>query len=217
MGTSAFACIAKPAWPLSDRASSSCRTLLHRATPFEALVRQLCRGIKVVQLRRNKAREFPGYFRANVKVRVPSRACTAFHSARCGYRAQYHFSIRNGEKANAFAVRSLVNAIRPQLRDTRLMTKQWIERSLLSSDSKVWIHQGQWLRRGARLLLVQRWTHKLRSGDRKRRKLAHWATLVPEREAAIDVKGAFVTLDGKPLRVRAKPKRGRQLHELGFT
>jgi hypothetical protein len=215
--TSVFACVSKSEWAVSDRMRNSCRALLHSARPFEALVRELCCNIEVVRVCRNKSRDFPGYFRASVKVRVLRRPCTAFHSARCGYRAQYYSGVRNGEKANAFAVRSLVNAIRMQLCGTRLMTKEWIERSLFGNDSKVWIHQGQWLRRGARLLLVSRWIDELRSDDWKRQKLARWATLVPERERRIDIKGTWITLGGDFLSVKAKPKRATHLHELGFT
>jgi hypothetical protein len=65
------------------------------------------------------------------------------------------------------------------------MTKQWIERSLFGSDSKVWIHQGQWLRQSRhrdRLLMVERWMRELDTNDKKRRKLARWAILVPQQE-----------------------------------
>src|SRR5688572_26309453 len=116
MTASSFASIAKDEWVLAMDAPTACRALLHRPLSFEAVVQELCGNIKVIQVRRNRAISAEGYFRANVKVRVLRRACTVLHSARSGYRAQYYHSTNNGERANAFAVSSLVNAIRPQLR-----------------------------------------------------------------------------------------------------
>ena len=220
MAASAFATIAKHEWALSPNTAKPCRALLHRPLSFEAVVRQLCAKIKVVRVRRNRAKSVDGYFRATIKVRVLRRSCTAFHSARSGYRAQYYRSITNGERANAFAVSSLVKAIRQELRDTRLMKKDWIERSLMGRDSKVWIHQGQWLRqsrRRERLLMVERWIRELASDGKKRRKLARWATLVPQQESAIDIKGAFLTMDGRALPINPKQGRSKQIHDLGFT
>jgi hypothetical protein len=218
--TTAFATIAKDEWALSTSTPKPCRALLHRPLSFGSVMRQLCAKIKVVQVRRNRAKSADGYFRASVKVRVLRRPCTLFHSGRSGYRAQHYRSITNGERANAFAVSALVKAIRAQLRDTRLMTKEWIERSLLGRDSKVWIHQGQWLRQSRRrdqLLMVERWMRELASRDKERRKLARWASLVPQLESAIDIKGAFLTMDGEPLPFNPKQGRSKQIHDLGFT
>jgi hypothetical protein len=100
------------------------------------------------------------------------------------------------------------------------MTKDWIERSLMGHDSKVWVHQGRWLRqsrRRDRLLMVERWMRHLVSDDKKRRKLARWASLVPQQESAMDIKGAFLTMDGQPLPFNPKQCRSRQIRELGFT
>jgi len=216
----AFAIITSRDWALSPSAPKACRALVHRSQSFESVVRQLCAKVKVVRVRRNKARSADGYFRAHVKVRVPRRSCTVFHSARSGYRAQYYRGIAYGERANAFAVSALAHAIHGQLRDTRLMTKEWIERSLLGHDSKVWIHQGLWLRhsrRRDRLLVVKRWMREVSSKDKKRRKLARWATLLPQQENAIDIKGTFLTNDGEPLPFNPKQGRSKQLHDLGFT
>ena len=217
---SAFASVAKDEWALAAHTPNRCRALLHQASTFESVVRQLCASIRVVQVRRNRAKTAAGYFRASVRVRVLRRSCTVFHSARSGYRAQYYDSVANGERANAFAVSALVAAIRAQLTDTRLMTKDWMERSLLGRHAKVWVHQGHWLRQSRRrdqLLLVRRWTRELDSEDKKRRKLARWARLVPHQETAIDIKGAFLTMDGKSLTSNSKPARGSQIHDLGFT
>jgi hypothetical protein len=217
---SSFATVPKAEWALSGDTPKQYRALLHAPRSFEALIRDLCAHVKVIDVCRDKAQSFPGYYRAEVTILVRRLPCTAFHSARFGYRAQYYASIRNGETANAFAVSSLVVAILSQLRNTNLMTKAWIERSLLGRDSKVWIHQGQWLRfarRRDRLLMVQRWMRKLSSLDSEHRRLARWSTLVPRQEHALDIKGAFLTLAGKPLRCAAKPERGKQLHEIGFT
>lgn len=220
MVASAFATIEEKDWLLAHGTPKHCRTLLHGRQPFETIIRQLCSGIEVIEVHRNKAKSCPGYFRAQVRVRVHRDRCAVFHSGRSGYRAQYYKSVANGERANAFAVSSITRAISSDLRDTRLMSKKWIERSLLGRDSKVWIHQGQWLRqwrRIDRLLVVKRWNREVDSDDAKRRKLAVWASLVPQYEDRIDIKGSFLTLDGEPLSANPKQGRSEQLYELGFT
>ena len=58
---------------------------------------------------------------------------------------------------------------------------------------------------------------ELASEDKKRRKMARWATLVPQQEDAIDIKGTFLTIDGEPLPFNPKQGRSKQIHELGFT
>lgn len=220
MPASAFASINKNEWKLSDDTPNRYRELLHGAMSFEAIVRELCARIRIIEVHRNKAESAHGYSRAHVKVKVHRDACTMFHSGRSGYRAQYYDGISNGERANAFAVRSITKAILSQLSDTRLMSVEWIEQSLLSRNSKVWVHQGQWLRyarRSDRLLIVERWHRQLASDDKKRRKLALWASLVPQQEDRIDIKGEFLTLDARPIDINPKQGRSKQLYELGFT
>jgi hypothetical protein len=67
------------------------------------------------------------------------------------------------------------------------------------------------------LLIVERWNSQLASHDTKRQKLALWAGLVPQQEDRIDIKGEFLTLDGRPININPKQGRSKQLYEIGFT
>jgi len=220
MTGSDFARINGTEWLLSSEIQPTWRALLHGSFTFESIVRKLCREAEIVEVHRNRAKSFPGYFRAHVKVRVGSDTCAVFHSGRSGYRAQYYRSIKNGERANAFAVSLLTQAIRSQLSDGRGVSRGWIERSLSGRTSKVWIHQGLWLRyarRTDRVLRVAKWINEIDSTDQKRRKLVLWSSLVPRDEDRIDIKGTFLTIDGEPLAADPKIGRSADLHDLGFT
>jgi hypothetical protein len=220
MTATAFANIGRNEWLLSAEIEVARRALLHNSLVFEAIVQKLSHEAKVVEVHRNRAKCFPGYFRVHVKIRVSTDTCTMFYSGRSGYRAQYYLSIANGERANAFAVSTLAQAIRPQLNDARQMSKGWIEQSLSGRASKVWIHQGRWVRHernSDRMLRVARWIRELAATDERRRKLALWGSLIPRGEDRIDIKGTFMTLDGQPLTANPKIGRNTDLHNFGFT
>lgn len=220
MSAAEFARINASEWCLARELEQQWRAVIHASETFEEVVRRVSNEGQVIEVHRNTANLNAGYFRAHIKICVTPATCASFHSGRSGYRAQFYRSTANGERANGFAMASITNAIRSQLRDTRLMTRAWIERSLLGIGSKVWIHQGQWLhlkRNSDRLLFVARWRRELCSSDERRRKLAVWGSLVPRDEYRLDLKGALLTLDGEQL--GSSPKKGRSddIHELGFT
>ena len=220
MVTTKFACIDLNEWRLSGDIEQEWRALLHSSQTYESVIQRLSCEAKVIEVHRNKSKCFPGYFRAHVRVQVSAESCTLFHSGRSGYRAQYYRSITNGEQANTFAVLSLAHSILPQLGETRLMVKGWIEKSLCGLASKLWLHQGLWLRNkrnSDRMLCVTRWMRELSATDKHRSKLALWGSLVPRYEDKIDIKGTFLTLDEVPLASNAKVGRSKDLNELGFT
>ena len=143
-----------------------------------------------------------------------------FHSARCGYRAQYYHSIATGERANSLAVQTLIEAVDSQIEDSRLISQSWIQASLTGTTTKAWIHQGLWLRYrkcSDRMLGVSRWLKGLDSSDPRERRLAQWARLVPREEGRIDLKGTFLTLKGVPLSINPKEDRSKEIRDLGFT
>jgi hypothetical protein len=64
-----------------------------------------------------------------------------------------------------------------------------------------------------RNLMVKRWL-KAKPTDGKR---LLWATLTPAAEVRIDLKGAPLTLEGKPLSASLKPRRSIDIYEVGYT
>ena len=141
-----------------------------------------------------------------------------FHNSAAGYRAQYYRSVRTGESANEYALRQLVPPIIQLLGDVRKPTcpSWWVERSLLHSEAKLWIHQGLWLRHSKKSdgkLAVRRWlAYKWKKTHQQL-----WPRLIPRNETRIELKGGPLTIDGTPLTRSVKPTRGRQIFEAGYT
>lgn len=171
-----------------------------------------------VRICRDPSKSERGYWRAIVRLHVDIESCLLYHCGNSGYRAQYYVSPMLGDAANRKAVEVLCAAIDSQLRVES--DADFLLSSLRSNSAKAWIYQGTWCRRSAfddRLLEVPRWLLQLDSSDKNRRKLARYSTLVPLQEHRLELKGAYITLDGSAELETHKPNRARQIHELGFT
>jgi hypothetical protein len=191
--------------------------LLHAPT-FEEIVRQIGERSKILSHKRAILRDCAGYFRFEVTLEMSATIVDLFHNSAAGYRAQYYYGVKNGEAANEYAVRKLVPRIMQLLEGSQKRTcpLSWVEKSLLQPEAKLWIHQGSWLRLGKltdRNLLVGRWLDYRR--DKKRKDC--WPLLTPEHETQIDLKGAPLTLEGKPYNKSLKPDRGKHIHDAGYT
>jgi hypothetical protein len=141
-----------------------------------------------------------------------------FHNSVAGYRAQYYRSVKVGKAANKHAIQQLGPRVMELLSREfkRTCPPWWVEKSLRHSEAKLWVHQGHWLRsprRSDRNLMVKRWLGS--NPAKKRRQL--WATLTPGKEMRIDLKGAPLTLAGKPLTQSLKSRRSFDIHRVGYT
>jgi hypothetical protein len=164
---------------------------------------------------------YPKYFRACISLKSDRAAVDLFHNGPAGYRAQYYKSESNGDRANRYLLDHLLARVIQLVtaQHKRTCPPNWVKKSLEDGDAKVWIHQGPWIRHSRavdRYLVVTRWVKAQQSTDKKRRKKARYAGLIPRSEDKIDLKGGFLTLSGKPLGT-LKPGRARDLHQLGFT
>ena len=215
-----FGCVPIETWRL--RLPESRRRRLIEAPTFEAIVEGLRASAHILSLRREKLKRQEGYYRVVAVLKVDAQALDLFHNSRCGYRAQYYLGTEAGENANSYAVKVLSSRIKELLSgyQKRTCPSEWVERSLLHEEAKVWIHQGTWLRanrRSERNLSVERWTAGLTSADRKQRRRATWAMLTPGEEQRLDVKGGFVTTEGCRFRAPLKPGRSEDICKFGFT
>ena len=215
---SKFIRVSSHEWALGPGVGLTRRRRLVRATTFESLVRRIVGGLKILTHRRARLRDYPGYYRAEVTLKVDPTIVDLFHNSAAGYRAQYYQSVTNGESANEYAVQQLVPRVMRLLSAVRKRTCPgwWVQRSLLHPEAKLWIRQGPWLRhpkRSDRQLAVRRWLAYRWTKKHKQ----HWSSLIPKSETRIDLKGAPLTLDGTPLKKSLKPSRGRQIFEAGYT
>jgi hypothetical protein len=213
--------VPKNEWEIGTTAKVSQRKRLLDEMPYEEIVAHLEKEAIVVEHKRERARNSPLFFRAQVTLKVGASTVDRFHSSIGGYRAQFYDSVERGLRGNAYALARLVPLVLDRLDGLlkRTCPAEWFEQSLSDPAAKVWIHQGSWWRHaktGDRHLRVSRWLEQQSSPDPDRRAKARWGALTPDEETRIDLKGAFLSLSGTPLG-SLKPDRALNINQLGFT
>ena len=215
-----FACIPASDWCLSSGLEKPRRNVLREYIPFAKIIDLIAQHAELVSIKKEMLDCRPDYHRVAIILKTDPKAVDLFHNSRCGYRAQYYYCVENGESANAYTVKTLALKIKEILANKEALPWVWVEKSLLDSDAKVWIHQGSWFRQrriSDRNICIQHWTSKLKSADACDRKIALWGTLSATGENRINIKGGFVDSNGEPLGISLKLKRGQQIHDFGFT
>jgi hypothetical protein len=189
---------------------------------FEQIVCLVFSSARVINYRRERHSSKTDFWRIVVTLEIDAVTVDRFHNSASGYRAQYFCGVRIGETANRYAVKTLLPRVMELIAGNPKHTcpHSWIKKSLDSAQSKLWIHQGRWLRhakREDRYLRVQRWMQALASEDISDKKKAKWGCLAPSHETKIVMKGAFVNSDGIRLRNKQKPSRSRDIRNFGFS
>ncbi len=217
-----FVRISQGEWRLSDCMDRRRRRRLQSETTYEQIIWRVIDEATVLEHKREEACLKPGFFRVVVTLKVEPETVDLFHNSAAGYRAQYYLAASNGDCANAYALKQLAPRIRKLVdgQAKRTCPCWWVEKSLLDANAKLWIHQGHWLRhakRNDRHLRVLRWIDQQACRDSDRRKKAVWASLTPNQEARLELKGGFLECEtDKPLG-SLKSTRAQDIHELGFT
>jgi hypothetical protein len=190
---------------------------------YEEIVQRICDEMHVVDHRREQHKTNARFYRFSARLECDSKSVDLFFNSAAGYRAQYYLDPRTGEKANRHACSKIGATVLGRLGGNLKSTcsrKEWLKQSVQDSTAKLWIHQGLWLRYAKlsdRRLAVHRWRENSKSSKcGKAKKLAKWATLVPDSERRIVFKGGFWTLDAT-VRGPAKQGRSQQIHSFGFT
>lgn len=215
-----FKNIPKAKWRLSDNITSSRRQRLLQGDSFEKIVDRMVREARIISLKRERCDEKKNYFRVAITIEINRETIDLFHNSSCGYRAQYYHGIRNGERANVYIVEKLKHRIMELLSQTteikRTCPLDFVEKSLSGKSAKVWIRQGLWLRyRRKQDQIVYAWSDcKPKNGQESKRK--NMAFLGPEDETKIELKGAFVTLEGNN-EINLKEDRSEHINKYGFT
>ena len=211
-------------WHLSDQVYLERRKRLVHGPTYEQIVASMAREAELVGHKRGQKPCNSGFFRVLITLKMKPEIVDLFHNSAAGYRAQFFHSVQNGDGANTYAIKILLPQLKKLLEVNPMRTCQWnwVKKSLLDSQAKLWIHQGPWLRHNRKkdwLLLVQRWmeAQQSSSNDNEEKKKARWASLVPHLETRVDIKGGCLSLSGEPMGEQLKPNRGKDIHELGFT
>ncbi len=156
--------------------------------------------------------------RAILRVAVCPELVDLFHNSASGYRAQYYFSPKEGDRANRYALEAMI----PRLRQACRSHHSWrmIEASLAHPQAKIWIHQGLWHRRIPKLmrnLHVARWDANAPLFRPEKPRARFWASLTPDQEHRLVIKGGFVTHDFNTAMNPKKEERSQELHDFGFS
>lgn len=211
-----FSKVSPATWRLNSNRDWHC-------TSFEELVEQLVAQLNVEFLYRNefKNQSWGSFYRPIVKINAGYDLVKAFHCAEFGYRAQYYLGENNGDEANRYFMGKATPKILEGVEKINKYTCKvnWVEKSLQSEHTKIWIHQGLWLRqnsRDIRRLKVDRWVKQICNPDSGFSKKAKWSQLVPQ-ENRLEIKGGFIKLNGDKLPIDPKPERASEIHRFGFT
>lgn len=215
---SIFTRIPPSEWSLSKRIHGFRRQRLLHGIGFAGIVRHVVKQVTVVTHKRKRIRDYPGYYRAEITLRVSSKTVDLFHNSAAGYRAQYYRSAKGGKVANKYAIRQIGPRVMELLRGAykRTCPPWWVKKSITHSEAKIWIHQGHWIRSprcSDQNIKVKRWLESVPAKIERRL----WATLTPGNEIRIDLKGAPLTLAGKPLTKSLKRGRSFDIHRVGYT
>ena len=216
-----FVRIPRDIWCLEGLEKDRKESLL-RAMPFNQIVDRIVEEATILSHARKRSCKDPQFFRAHIILKLSPSTVDLFHNCSTGYRAQYYHSVRNGQRANTYALYKLIPRVNKLVADRlkRTCLWWWVEKSLLHPEAKVWVHQGLWLhhaKRTDRHLFVAKWVMQQASANKGERKKAKYATLTPDRETRIDIKGGFLTLDGERPSNLYKPARAKDIHKFGFT
>ena len=173
---------------------------------FEKIVSAIKKKARVISHRRERKKKDKKYYRVRIRIKIGKEAVNLFHNSEAGYRAQYAYSVKNGERANKYLIQQICPRILQLLdkKHKRTCKLSFIKTSLLGSYSKAWIHQGKWLP-------MQKKTVP------RCKKLRRWGLVMSSGETCIDLKGTYLNSEGKEILKDDKPKRGLEIHKYYFT
>ena len=208
-------------WCLDSALPSERRCRLLSSPSYEDIVAFMKNDLTLETARCQRATSGEKAYRVVVKLRSTSAAVDLFHNSVSGYRAQYLLSTSNGEAANSYALEELLPTVAPLLLKRRpTFPAVILEQSLRHPWTKMWIHQGVWLRRARtdqQVLHVPDWESQPSSSLPRAKKLARWGKLAPDTESAFVIKGGFVLPDGSHRFGQPPKNRAEDLHTCGFT
>lgn len=211
-----FVAIDSAAWGLPDQSDDA-------VVAYEEIIREIAATCRVIAHSRDRSKKVRRAARVVVTVETAPRLVHLFHNSRAGYRAQYYSSSELGEQANRYAVEQLTPIVLRQLHQAhkRSCPLDFVEASLSGLRTKVWIHQGLWLRAAANadcLLYPDHWAAcaKRAKGKNARKKL-RWGSLAPKVETRLEIKGTVLSPDGLEVTAAFKRRRGFEIHNFGFT
>ena len=191
-------------------------------TDFGTITDEVSRQLHLAYFKRERLREHSEAFRVVLTVCLPAKVVDELHNGAGGYRAQFYLGVSQGERANRHLIDRMLPVLQSACRDEHKRGCPWsfVEASLSGTDAKVWIHQGDWLRRkrhSDRNLMTPRWLQNSESMNLRCGKIGVWAQLTPAQETRVVLKGGAVDHGNQSLGIVLKPSRSQELYDFGFT
>lgn len=208
-------------WRLDGAVPGARRRLLLEPPDYNEIVEHLLQDISLEDARCQRAEDSVKAYRVVTRLRTTPRAIDLFHNSAGGYRAQYLSSASLGEAANNYALLTLVPVVVSLLLQKRVnFPSVVLDQSLRHPMTKIWIHQGRWLRcarRDQHVLKIPSWASRAASSEPRIRKLVRWGMLVPDEESSFVIKGGFVFMNGRHRLGELNKNRTQDIHTCGFT
>jgi hypothetical protein len=228
MPTSQFVTLPPTIWALDVCiADHNRRKVLLSPPSFEETVARLCDAVSVRAVRSEQMKSWEGCSplprRVSVILEVYEDCdlVDVFHNSAASVRAQCLYSVELGSIALDFARDRLRERSLRLIQMRRLgpNMRELLERSLPLPSTKVWIHQGHWVRHARtsdRQLRIAQWEAHEVTATGEEKKLLRYGSKAPDAPAAIDLIGGWVHPSGLTIG-KAIARRPFEIHKYGFT
>jgi hypothetical protein len=226
MRDTGFATLPPSVWVLADSIAPDRRKKLVEAPAFESIVDGLGKCARIHSCKRSRQNRSPTPWpkRAVVVLAFPGGEhwVDLFHNATTGIRAQCLYDVELGSLALDYARDALRERALELLENHRMTAslRSFAALSLRDDSTKVWIHQGLWVRHArtdVRELLVSQWQCASPRAEGEA-KLLRYGSKAPESPPQIDVLGGLFdeNLHGCESKKQAGD-RPLQVSRFGFT
>ncbi len=223
--TTDFVTLPPEVWLLSDSISTERYALLSAPPTFEETVGALRDHAAIQSCKRARPNRSSTLWPKRVVVVLAfpggERWVDVFHNSASGVRAQCLHSVNLGCQALDYA-RDELRSRTIELLEGRGLTRSlrdFAHISLGDDSTKVWIHQGEWVRH-ARAdihgLRIAKWDNCVPSNEFEAR-LLRYGSKAPERPALIDVLGGLYDEIGTAKPGKPPLHRSHQIQRFGFT
>ena len=229
MPAGAFVTLPPSIWVLDASIRADRRKSLLNPTSFEDIVASLCEFVSVKAVKSKQMDCWKGTLpipeRITVQLEVRDEKqkhwVDLFHNSAAGVRAQCLSDVELGGAAFDYARDRLRERARVLLPDHRMRAtlRAFTARSLDLESTKVWIHQGLWVRHASmadRHLRIAQWEANEAGADAKARTLLRYGSKAPTDPSAIDLIGGWLHPSGKRIG-KAPGDRPLQVKRYGFT
>jgi hypothetical protein len=225
MSTTDFVTLPADVWVLSDSITPDRRSLLGAPPTFVETIDALRKHAAVHSCQRVGPNRSPAGWPKRIVVELAfpegKHWVDVFHNSASGVRAQCLHSVDLGRRALDYA-RDVLRTRAIELLGHRRLPRAlrgFARTSLCNDSTKVWIHQGLWVRHAradVHDLRIATWVNCVPKNQREA-DLLRYGSKAPDDPARIDVLGGLYDESGAPRTGKPPLDRPTQVNRFGFT